>query len=152
MYLVEEISYGFSIRQTMDNAQHSDVQTDGGTLYTVWGFLFGRTSGPRRLSIHVDNTGTMTISGNQYLFPPDASITSARVRVRHRLYIVFFDLHRHQTCRESGAYVFVRVQPGHQRPLHIRAEDDLQDIMNGLLVLATRFPSTESGSAATNQS
>ncbi|KIO11879.1 hypothetical protein M404DRAFT_20467 [Pisolithus tinctorius Marx 270] len=132
------------LRQTMDNQQHSQISTNDRTLYTVWGFLFGRTSGPRRLSVRVDDNGMMVISGNQYLFPPDASITSTRVQLRHRLYIVFFDQERHQTCRETAAYVFVRVLPGHQRPLHIRAEDDLQDIMNALLVFVSiMFPSTK---------
>ncbi|KAI6141933.1 hypothetical protein BKA82DRAFT_4017453 [Pisolithus tinctorius] len=110
------------------------------TRYDVWGFLFGPTSGPRRLSVRVSSDNNIWISGTQYLFAADVEVSTTHVEVGRRVYVVFFDLAHHQTLRQSTSYVFVRVRPAHLMPLNIRAEDDLQDILRVLLELANCFP------------
>ncbi|KAI6152447.1 hypothetical protein BKA82DRAFT_4351695 [Pisolithus tinctorius] len=108
--------------------------------YQVWGFLFGPTSGPRHLNVRVSGIEDISISGTQSLFAVDVDVTTTRVDVGGRVYVVFFDLARHLMERQNASYVFIRVRPVHLMPLNIRAEDDLQDILYVLLVLANRFP------------
>ncbi|KAI6138414.1 hypothetical protein BKA82DRAFT_4366552 [Pisolithus tinctorius] len=123
---------------------------DNGIRYQVWGFLFGPRSGPRRLNLRVFGNDDIRISGTQYLFATDVEITTTRVDVQHRVYIVYFDLARHLVHRGDASYVFVRVRASHMTPLHIRVEDDLQDIMRVLLVLANRFPLVGEGVSASS--
>ncbi|KAI6157966.1 hypothetical protein BKA82DRAFT_4010144 [Pisolithus tinctorius] len=108
--------------------------------YDVWGFLFGPTSGPCHLSVWVSSDDNIWISGTQYLFTADVEVSTTQVEVGGRVYVVFFDLAHHQSLHQSASYVFIRVQPAHLTPLNIRTEDDLQDILRVLLVLANRFP------------
>ncbi|KIN95601.1 hypothetical protein M404DRAFT_34045 [Pisolithus tinctorius Marx 270] len=110
------------------------------TPYEVWGFLFGPTLGPRCLNVRVSGNEDIWIPGTQYLFAPDVDVMTTRVDVGGRVYVVFFDLARHQTERQNASYVFIRVRPAHLTPLNIRAEVDLQDILRVLLELANRFP------------
>ncbi|KIO09548.1 hypothetical protein M404DRAFT_22049 [Pisolithus tinctorius Marx 270] len=110
------------------------------TRYDIWGFMFGPTSGPCCLSVRVSGHDNIWISGTQYLFAADVEVSTTRVEVGERLYVVFFDLARHQTQRQNATYVFVRVCAAHLMLVNIRVEDDLQDILHVLLVLASRFP------------
>ncbi|KAI6146042.1 hypothetical protein BKA82DRAFT_35379 [Pisolithus tinctorius] len=118
---------------------------DNSTRYEVWGFLFGPRSGPRRLNVRVSDSDDIRISGTQYLFAPDVEISTTRVEVGMRLYVVFFDLGRHETERENASYVFVRVRPTHLTPVDIRTEDDLQDIIHVLLVVSAQIGYTLPG-------
>ncbi|KAI6142166.1 hypothetical protein BKA82DRAFT_30531 [Pisolithus tinctorius] len=123
---------------------------DNGIHYQVWGFLFGPRSGPRHLDLHVFGNDDIRISGTQYLFAADVEITTSCVEVEHHVYIVFFNLAHHQAQCTDASYIFIHVCMSHMTPLHIHAEDDLQDILRVLLVLANRFPAIrERDSAST---
>ncbi|KAI6156923.1 hypothetical protein BKA82DRAFT_25961 [Pisolithus tinctorius] len=123
---------------------------DNGIRYWVWGFLFGPRSGPCHLDLRVFGNDDIRISGTQYLFAADVEITTSHMEVKHHIYIMFFDLACHQAQHVDASYVFVCVRASHMTPLHIRAEDDLQDILHVLLVLANRFPAIrERDSAST---
>ncbi|KAI5991053.1 hypothetical protein F5J12DRAFT_861877 [Pisolithus orientalis] len=68
----------------------------------------------------VSDSDDIQISSTQYLFAPDVKIS--------------------MTCVEVGMRLYVVVQPTHLTLVNIHTEDDLQDIIHVLLVLATCFP------------
>ncbi|KAI6130695.1 hypothetical protein EDD16DRAFT_1021695 [Pisolithus croceorrhizus] len=98
---------------------------------TVWAFLLGKTSGPRRLKVHRSGNETFNIRPSDSLFTPGNVIYSMRVRAGVRQYHVFFDKHSHEFDRENAGYIFVGVGMNGS-PIDICPEDEMLGIMQAL--------------------
>lgn len=97
------------------------------TGYTVWAFIVGRTSGPRRMSISIEGPQDIGILVQETVFPIGASIHRLHVRADSRDYCLYFDKIGHKDDHDNATYVFLCFQNGYngKKFINICVEDDM---------------------------
>ena len=98
------------------------------TRYTVWAFVVGQISGPRRMTITHEGSNDVGILAEQTVFSLGATIRKWHVSVDNKLFRVYFDITRHEIDHENATYVFLRM-PQQRKFISICAEDDMAHLL-----------------------
>ena len=99
--------------------------------YTVWAFVLGPDSGPRRMKICVEDDEYVGIMADQKVFGIDASVETMVLTVNEKLYRVYFDQTFHKTNRRQATYVFLSLYD-QDLALDFSIEDDLLNVLDAL--------------------
>jgi len=96
---------------------------------SVWTYLVGRFSGPRRMIVRPDEDGCDDIRADQIVMPRISPIQRLMLNIHDNLYCVYFDPQHHERDRVKASYVFVRML-NKKKAINMCPEDALPDLMH----------------------
>ena len=98
---------------------------------SIWAFLLGPISGPRRMLVQAEDDGFVGIKADQNIFKPNTPIESTTVTINEKLYRVQFDITLHLSNRRIANYIFLRLLKP-DLAIDICVKNDLPDIIDCL--------------------
>ena len=96
--------------------------------YTVWAFVLGSISGPRRMTVCNEGENSIEILEDQNVFPPAMHISTIAVTINDKSFRVYFDKDMHTAEDENNIYVIIRLH-SNMEPVNINFTTDMPDIV-----------------------